>query len=132
MPALDIKEAEELFTEASEHPEQAQLPSTTGGEIAPSLLSTQPTSEAPTLDTQNQLLNLWFASRTEGIQQEQAAVVDDDDDGAAVEGMAMEFVPDTQISAADYLAPDDTGGARSDSGGGGDSSSGSSGGTTQS
>lgn len=130
MPALDIKEAEELFTEASEHPEQAQLPSTTGGEIAPSLLSTQPTSEAPTLDTQNQLLNLWFASRTEGIHQEQAAVVDDD--GAAVEGMAMEFVPDTQISAADYLAPDDTGGARSDSGGGGDSSSGSSGGTTQS
>jgi hypothetical protein len=127
MPALDSKEAESLFKEAFEEPDQAQLPSTTGGDIAPSLMSAQP-SAAPTQDTQSQLLNLWFASRTESSPQEQAALVDDDDEGVALEGMAMEFVPDSQISAADYLAPDDTGATRSDSGGG----SGGAGGATQS
>lgn len=136
MPALDVKEAENLFEEVAEDPKQAQLPSTTGPEVAPSLLSGQATSWSPTQDTQNQLLNLWFTSRTEELKAHNAAALDDDDERAAAEGMAMDFVPDTQISAADYLAPDDTGAARSDGGGGaggaGGAGSAGGGGTTQS
>lgn len=130
MPALDAKEAESLFAEARDQPEKAQLPSTTNTEVAPSLVASQTTAAVPTQESQSQLLNLWFSSRTEEVKEQKDTAADDEDDRSAVEGMAMDFVPDTQISAADYLAPDDSGSTLG-SGGGCIGSSGA-GGTTQS
>lgn len=129
MPALDHKEAESLFAEALENPKQAHLPSSsTESEIAPSLIAEQPAQAMATPEVQSQLLNLWSSSRREDDNEQREQAVDDDDESSAVEGMAMEFVPDSQISAADYLAPDDSGSAQSS--GGGSSSGG--GGTIQS